>query len=101
MTLDQKLHFDPDAEYERIIAAEGDKMNGRDKKNLRKRLKQKARKLKKKYGDKYQPGGPAKDKPAAAKVTTPKKKNPVREMTTAEKAIFSATPIIQVKRERE
>lgn len=100
MTMDEQLHFDADAEYNRIIEKEGDKMNGRDKKNLKKRLKKKARKLKKKYGDKYQPKGTDNEQDTTRPVT-PKKKKPVIEMTTAEKAIFSATPIIQIKAEQE
>lgn len=41
MTLEEQLHFDPDVEYDRIIEAEGEKMNGRDRKNLKKKLKAK------------------------------------------------------------
>lgn len=98
MTLDEKLHFDPDAEFERILALEGDKMNGRDKKNLKKRLKRKAKKLKKKFGERYQPGG---ENSKNLKETTPQKKKPMKDLTTAEKAVFSATPIVQAKEEQE
>jgi hypothetical protein len=70
MTLEEQMHFDPDLEYDRIIELEGEKMNGRDRKNLKKKLKAKSKKLKKKFGEKYQPGGGEQQNEPIAKLET-------------------------------
>lgn len=76
--------FDPDTEYERIIKENGNKMNRKDKKNLRKKLKKKASRMRKRYGA---DAAPIKNREESTKLDTE-----IEAKVTAKDNLNIATP---------